>query len=126
MGNDLGEKIARRLLEQDFDRWAPILMSDGSAAQRTWSCEDGWLVVYTTERVTGASGQGKFVTMLYRPEGKGARTGKAQAWHRIYARAFATRKAAKARATALYAQHSPKWAGRIAKAVATPLPLVES
>ena len=108
----VGDKLAtfaERLLQQDFDRWAPVLMPDGSARQRTWTAEDGWLAVYTTERVDRGRWAGKFVVMAYKPEGKGARTGKAERWRRVYARAFATRKAAKARAIEIYADHSPRW-----------------
>lgn len=105
-------RIAERLLNQDFEGWAPILMPDGSARQQQWSAEDGWLVVYTTERVDRGRWAGKFVTMAYRPEGKGSRSGKAEQWRRVYARAFTTRKAAKARALVLYREHSPKWDAR--------------
>ena len=106
---DAMERIAQRLLEQDFETYAPMFMPDGSARQRQWDAEDGWIIVYTTERVDRGRWAGKFVTMAYRPEGKGSRTGNAERWRRVYARAFATRKAAKARATELYADHSPKW-----------------
>lgn len=107
---DLGAQLAARLLASDPDRWADILLPDGSARHRQWMAEDGWLVVYTTERAEGGPWAGKFVVMTYRPQGKGARTGKARQWVRNYARAYATRKAAKARAVALYRQHSPRWA----------------
>lgn len=110
--DNIGERIAIELLERDYDGWAPILMPDGSAPQASWSAEDGYIVVYTTGRVNRGRWAGKFVTMLYRPQGKGARTGKAERWHRVYARAFSTRKAAKARAIALYRQHSPQWNSR--------------
>ena len=109
---DLGERIAMRLLQQDYDTFAPMFMPDGSARQRQWSAEDGWIIVYTTERVDRGRWGGKFVTMAYRPEGKGSRTGNAERWRRVYARPFATRKAAKARALALYREHSPRWAAR--------------
>lgn len=100
----LGDLYAR-----DPEGWGPILMPDGSARQRQWAAEDGWLVVYTTERVDRGRWAGKFVTMLYRPHGKGARSGRASEWRRVYARAFAQRKAAKMRALDLYAEHSPKY-----------------
>jgi hypothetical protein len=109
---DFGEQLALRLLETDYEGFAPLLMPDGSARQRQWSAEDGWIIVYTTERVVGGRWAGRFVTMAYRPEGKGARSGRAEHWRRVYARPFSTRKAAKARATALYAQHSPQWSAR--------------
>lgn len=113
--SDLGERLARDLLRMDYEGWAPILMPDGSARQAMWSAEDGWLIVYTTERVDRGRWAGQFVTMAYKPEGKGSRSGKAERWRRVYARPFATRKAAKARALALYGQHSPVWAERQAK-----------
>lgn len=110
--DDLGDRIARKLLELDYEGFAPLFMPDGSARQRQWSAEDGWLIVYTTERVDRGRWAGKFVTMAYKPEGKGARSGNASRWRRVYARAFSTRKAAKARAIALYRQHSPLWDAR--------------
>lgn len=111
----IGEDLARRLLELDYEGFAPLLMPDGSARQAMWSAEDGWIIVYTTERVDRGRWAGKFVTMAYKPTGPGARTGKAQRWTRVYARPFATRKAAKARATDLYRQHSPRWDARYPK-----------
>jgi hypothetical protein len=105
-------RMLEDLYARDPEGWAPLLMPDGSARQRQWTAEDGWLVVYTTERVDRGRWAGKFVTMLYRPEGKGARTGKAERWRRTYSRAFSTRKAAKARALDLYADHSPKFLAR--------------
>lgn len=111
--SDAMERAAVRLLENDVDgSWARLLMPDGSARQRMWTAEDGWLVVYTTEPVDAGRWAGRFVTMAYKPTGKGARTGKAERWMRVYARAFATRKGAKARALDLYREHSPLWAAR--------------
>lgn len=114
---DISEALqgfAERMLQSDYERWAPLLMPDGSARQTQWSAEDGWIIVYTTERVDRGRWEGRFVTMAYRPEGKGSRSGrgKASRWRRVYARPFSTRKAAKARALALYAAHSPRWAAR--------------
>lgn len=111
---DIGERIAAYLLETDFAGWAPILMPDGSARQAMWTAEDGWLIVYTTERVDRGRWAGRFVTMAYKPTGKGARSGrgKAENWKRAYARAFSQRKAAKARALDLYREHSPGWAAK--------------
>lgn len=88
---------------------------DGAARQATWEAEDGWLIVYTTTRIEGGPHAGRFATMAYRPTGKGARTGNASEWARVYLRAFATRKAARARAEALYYRHSPKAAARHGK-----------
>lgn len=76
-----------------------------------WLAEDGWHIVYTTTKVEGGEHHGRFITMAYKPVGKGARGGRkgAQEWERTYLRAFSTRKAAKVRAVALYRQHSPRW-----------------
>jgi hypothetical protein len=84
--------------------------SSGSARQCQWLAEDGWLIIYTTSRVEGGPDHGKFLAMAYKPVGKGSRGGKATAeqWHLVYRRPFTKRKDAKARATALYYQHSPK------------------
>ncbi len=84
----------------------------GSARQALWGCEDGWTVGYTTERITGGPFAGAFAAMAYKPTGKGARTGKAASWVRVYYRRFATRKAARRRAEVLYYRHSPKAARR--------------
>lgn len=81
---------------------------DGRADQRQWECEDGWIVVYTTSRVSGGPHAGRFVTMSYKPQGTGARSGQAVRLKRNYLRAFSTRKAAKQRALEIYYQHSPK------------------
>ncbi len=111
----LGERITRRLMQADPEGWAAAFLPDGSARTAQWHAEDHWIIAYSTERVYGnpqAPFDGKFVAMTYRPVGKGARTGKAERWRRTYMRGFATRKAAKARALALYREHSPKWAAR--------------
>ncbi len=85
---------------------------NGSARQARWDCEDGWVTAYTTERVRGGPHDGRFVTMLYKPTGKGSRSGKASEWTRTYLRAFSTRKAARRRAETLFYQHSPRRAAR--------------
>lgn len=84
----------------------------GQAPQAQWLCEDGWMVSYTTGRVVGGPHAGKFLIQAFKPVGKGARGGRetAQEWVESYRREFATRKAAKRRAEALYARHSPTWA----------------
>lgn len=86
----------------------------GQASQAQWHCEDGWVVSYTTGRITGGPHDGRFLTQAFKPVGKGARGGRetAQEWVESYRREFATRKAAKRRAEALYARHSPRWAAR--------------
>jgi hypothetical protein len=86
--------------------WAEMeAEQNGSANQVHWRCGDGWIVGYTTERVTGGPHDGKFVAMAFKPYGKGARTDPQQ-WKRVYTRAFAKRKTARARAEAMYDQHA--------------------
>lgn len=100
-------RVARRIEEA----MEPILREQhGAAPQSQWTAEDGYVVMYTTGRVIGGPHDGKFLTQLFKPMGKGARTGKAQNWVECYRRQFSTRKAAKKRAIELYREHSPKWA----------------
>lgn len=94
-----------------FERFG-VTSNEGEANQAQWQTEDGWIVSYTTSRIEGGRNHGKFAVMLYKPTGKGARTGKASEWTRTYMRAFSTRKAARKRAEQLYYQHSPKTAER--------------
>lgn len=77
-----------------------------------WQCPDGWVVGYTTSRVERGPDAGRFVAVAYKPVGKGARSGKAEKLVMVYERAFSTRKAAKARAEALYGKHSAKRVAR--------------
>lgn len=102
----------RRLLE-DFEQAQG--RREGTARQAHWETEDGWLISYTTSRVQGGPHHGRFVVQALRPYGRGARTSP-ERWREAYRREFATRKAAKARAEALYRQHSPKYAARAAAA----------
>lgn len=85
---------------------------DGVARITYWSCEDGWTIAYTTSRVQGGPHDGKFITQAFRPKGKGSRSGSGEYWVQVYRRAFSTRKAARARAVALFLKHNPKWAAR--------------
>ena len=111
---DLFERLSQtdtgRNILADFDQMAR--QRDGVAAQQHWTAEDGWIIGYTTSRMRGGPHDGKFVTQALKPVGKGARTGKAVEFHETYRRQFSTRKAARARALALYKQHSPKWAAK--------------
>jgi hypothetical protein len=98
LGTPMGQRFAQQMDRLFAER-------DGTARQCQWQAEDGWLIVYTTSRVEGGPDHGKFVAMAYKPNRRGKA---ATSWHRVYSRAFATRKAAKARATTMYYQHSPK------------------
>lgn len=104
-------EIARRI-QQRIE--AALFAMDGAAQQAEWHCEDGWVVIYTTTRVKGGPHDGKFLCQAFKPTGKGARGGRGAAdeWVQTYRREFSTRKAAKARAIALYARHSPRWSDK--------------
>lgn len=98
---DPSGELSRAFMEMEIER-------TGSAPQALWDCKDGWTVGYTTGRIKGGPPQirGRFAAMAYKPVGKGARTGKATEWKRVYLRGFSTRKAARRRAEQLYEQHS--------------------
>lgn len=78
--------------------------------ERIWECEDGWRVIYSTERISEGPYAGKFLCLAYKPVGPGSRSGRDNAgkWKRVYIRDFRTRKSARARALDLYYTHSPK------------------
>ena len=86
----------------------------GTAKQTLWTAPDGWVIGYTTERVTGGPPaiRGKFVCLAYKPVGPGSRSGRGKAteWVRVYQRGFTKRRLARARAEALYHQHSQRTA----------------
>lgn len=102
---DAGQGILARLE-------AEARLRDGTARQAQWQAEDGWVIVYTTTRVVGGPHAGKFVCQAFKPTGKGARSGNAGILVQAYRRAFSTRKAARARALALFQKHSPEWAAK--------------
>lgn len=104
---DIGAEISAFYLETlGEEEWARMFAPDGLAQHVTWSCKDGWLVGYTTGRIRHGKHDGKFAAMAYKPVGKGARTGKATSFERVYFRTFAKRKSARARAEELYHQHN--------------------
>jgi len=105
-------ELLARVLAPEFERYMRRMA--GEARQAIWTCEDGWLAGYTTTRVEGGPHHGKWLAMSYKPVGKGARGGraKAESWERNYVRGFATRRAARARAEAIYWRHSPKRAAK--------------
>lgn len=101
-----GDFYARQATERLNRMFGAYLAErDGSARQATWYAEDGWWVVYTTERVRGGKHDGAFVAQLFRPSGKNAMIQDDR-------RVCATRREAKRRATLWFAEHSPKWAAR--------------
>lgn len=71
-------------------------------------CADGYLVGWTTEPI-----EGHYASMVWRPTGKGSRSGKAERWSMVGEPVIhRTRKAAKARATRLWFQHEQRGKGR--------------
>lgn len=58
----------------------------------------GWMYCWTTERM----GDGKFAAFIYKPIGRGARTGKAERWQMVKELHFTKRSTAKARAYRWY------------------------
>lgn len=113
-----------RILSDDWSRARAAAGDEGTARFAEWEAEDGWLVSYTTSRVDGGEFSGRFLVIAHRPVGPGARSGRGAAgtWRLAYSRAFATRRAAKARAVALYRQHSPRWDARHPQQPGTALP----
>lgn len=97
------------------------LNDPGRDRSAEWETEDGWLISYSTQRIVGGAYDGKFLVTAHRPKGKGSRSGRGKAtyWELAYARPFATRKAAKARALQMYRQHSPRWAARTTRESST-------
>lgn len=85
---------------------------DGRASLATWECEDGWTVQYTTSRVEGGPADGKFAVLVFRPVGKGSRSGKATTLKRVTFTRCATRRRAREVAERHYYRHSPKAAAR--------------
>jgi hypothetical protein len=89
--------------EMVLEMFGRMRSPDGSARQVIWTCRSKrgrpWLVGYTTARIVGGPHDGRFAVMAYKPTGK-------DGWDRVYFRGFAQRKTAKARAFALYNQHS--------------------
>jgi hypothetical protein len=81
-----------------------------AARYRYWEAPDGRQFVYTTERM----GDGKFASAIYVPKGKGARSGKKAVTRLSPSREVhhATRRAARARAYALYQKHLAGLEGR--------------
>jgi hypothetical protein len=98
-------ETGRIVLEDLLDRMSATVEHAKQTYFRT--CKDGWMVGWTTERVVNGPDDGKYLAIAYKPIGKGARGGRAtaQQWERVYRRAFTTRKAAKARAVALWNKH---------------------
>lgn len=117
---DLYDRLAQtdggRRLMAEFEK-AMLEQQGGYERSQSWLCEDGYIIEYTTTRMVGGPYDGKFMVLLYKPYGKGARGGReaAQRWVRTYMRAFAKRKTARARAETLYWRHNPTRAAKHGK-----------
>lgn len=101
----VGRRIFEAIAETDPEAAERMFFPDGSAKTRQWPCDDGYIVEYSTERARGGRWDGHFVVLLFKPIGKGSRSGNAEEWKRVYFRGFKTRATAKRRAVALYHQH---------------------
>lgn len=105
--NDLEREITKRL---NADPTIRALFSGRQPRFRYWQTPDGAMFVYTTEAFSDC----KYGSAIYQPTGEGSRSGRkaVTAWEPIREVHHATRKAAKARALALYAAHDkahPEW-----------------
>lgn len=104
---DLFEGLSRtaqgRNILAEFETMARA--RDGVARQALWTCEDDWIVIYTTTRVQGGRHDGSFLAQLFKPDGGKGRGTFVQDDRRV----CDTRAEAKARAIKWYRQHSPKW-----------------
>lgn len=69
-----------------------------------WTGKNGWLYGWSTERM----GDGRFGAFLFKPIGKGARSGKAARWQKVREVHFAKRSTAKARAAKWHDRDNPE------------------
>lgn len=103
-------RMAAVLTDEEFAR---LFMPDGTVARRQqWDCEDGWYVEYGTVKAEGGPHDGKYVVQVFKPVGKGARTGKAKEWHRVVFSGYSKRRTARQHALIHYYKHSPDKAKR--------------
>jgi hypothetical protein len=106
-------EFSRRLMEQaartmDDEQFASVFSPEGLARQTTWSCEDDWMVSYTTSRIRAGRLDGLFAVSIYKPKGRG----RARVWERVKLHTCDTRREAKAIATRVFYEHSPKRAAK--------------
>jgi len=98
--SDIEQEIMDRL---NADPTIRALFSSGRDPRyRYWQTPDGAMFIYTTEKMA----DGKYASAIYRPTGKGSRSGrrKVTQWTRTREVHHATRKAAKARAYRLFCE----------------------
>lgn len=94
-------------LQEEMNAYLRRLGVGGSELRyRYFQQRGGPMFCWSTEKVDG-----RYASFVYRPIGKGARTGKATRWERVDSGGrwklvtHSTRKAAKARALRLYRKH---------------------
>lgn len=99
---EIAREIERRLNADPTIRALLERFTPRDPNYRYWQSPDGAMFIYTTEKM----GDGKYASAIYRPTGRGARSGRAQVqqWRTTREVHHATRKAAKARAYRLYQQ----------------------
>lgn len=101
----LMEQAARHMNDEEF---AAMFSPEGLARQTTWSCEDDWMVSYTTSRIRAGKLDGLFAVSIYKPKGRGRQ----RVWERVKLHTCDTRKEAKQIATRVFYEHSPKRAAK--------------
>lgn len=98
----MSEREVARRIEERLRETAPELFAR-EPRTRYWECLIcGARFVYSTER---AGGDGKFISCIYAPTGKGSRTGTADTLKQIREVRHRKRKDAKARAFRLHELH---------------------
>lgn len=101
----LDDKILERL---NADPVLQELFGTRVARYRYWETPDGWQFHYTVETLA----DGKYASAVYRPIGKGSRSGKATRLTVSRELHSATRRGAKARAYRMYLQHKTQLEAR--------------
>jgi hypothetical protein len=99
---DIAREIERRLNADPAIRDLLGYIGGRQPRYRYWETPDGAMFIYTTETMP----DGKYASAIYRPVGKGSRSGKRNVteWKPVQEVRHTTRKAAKARALRLYQQ----------------------
>lgn len=101
MTNEIEREIVRRLNADPAIRAVLDYISPRQPRYRYFESPDGTMFIWTTEKM----GDGKYASAIYQPTGSGSRSGKATTWRKVREVHHATRRAAKARALALYRKY---------------------
>ena len=105
--------LSRRLLEHAAEHWSDeqlvaAFSPEGLGRQAQWTCEDDWVVMYTTQRIKHGTLDGLFATTIFKPKGRGSK----RIWERVKLYRCDTRREAKQWALRAYYEHSPKAAAK--------------